>query len=317
MTADDGGEIAWGKRTVVNVAEVLSSDDDDNGWGRTVMEFIEHCRAKGFDMGEKTNWRSLGADTGKGPQGPPGVLERTASPTSLHKGQEWVLTAVKNPGRLSITYRVEARLMKEMAQDMSGSYRSVRHTSPSFPSFFLSLNEEVFLTGVDGAQFIKVTCRADSVLAVLDPFFMRCHFGSFTKGASTTPLRLPAPSRKIKAATLMVVFCRPVADLNRKLAELQPAPIRRSSNAGLPSPLAQRDQQTLQATPAPPTEQKIGTGGSRKESAATAAEADPTPEADVEVVPEVAAVSSEQQSAQEGGPGVPESPMPGSMDAQP
>ena len=103
MTADDGGEIAWGKRTVVNVAEVLSSDDDDNGWGRTVMEFIEHCRAKGFDMGEKTNWRSLGADTGKGPQGPPGVLERTASPTSLHKGQEWVLTAVKNPGRLSIT----------------------------------------------------------------------------------------------------------------------------------------------------------------------------------------------------------------------
>jgi len=115
----------------------------------------------------------------------------------------------------------------------------------------------------------------------------------------------------------MVVFCRPVADLNRKLAELQPAPIRRSSNAGLPSPLAQRDQQTLQATPAPPTEQKIGTGGSRKESAATAAEADPTPEADVEVVPEVAAVSSEQLSAQEGGPGVPESPMPGSMDAQP
>ena len=113
------------------------SDDDGNGWGRTVMEFIEHCRAKGFDMGEKTNWRSLGADTGKGPQGPPGVLERTASPTSLHKGQEWVLTAVKNPGRLSITYRVEARLMKEMAQDMSGSYRSVRHTSPSFPSFFL------------------------------------------------------------------------------------------------------------------------------------------------------------------------------------
>ena len=137
LTADDGGEIAWGKRTVVNVAEVLSSDDDGNGWGRTVMEFIEHCRAKGFDMGEKTNWRSLGADTGKGPQGPPGVLERTASPTSLHKGQEWVLTAVKNPGRLSITYRVEARLMKEMAQDMSGSYRSVRHTSPSFPSFFL------------------------------------------------------------------------------------------------------------------------------------------------------------------------------------
>ena len=138
LTADDGGEIAWGKRTVVNVAEVLSSDDDDNGWGRTVMEFIEHCRAKGFDMGEKTNWRSLGADTGKGPQGPPGVLERTASPTSLHKGQEWVLTAVKNPGRLSITYRVEARLMKEMAQDMSGSYRSVRHTSPSFP---LSLSQ--------------------------------------------------------------------------------------------------------------------------------------------------------------------------------
>jgi len=115
----------------------------------------------------------------------------------------------------------------------------------------------------------------------------------------------------------MVFFCWPVADLNRKLAELPPAPIRRSSNAGLPSPLAQRDQQTLQATPAPPTEQKIGTGGSRKESAATAAEADPTPEADVEVVPEVAAVSSEQLSAQEGGPGVPESPMPGSMDAQP
>ena len=147
LTADDGGEIAWGKRTVVNVAEVLSSDDDDNGWGRTVMEFIEHCRAKGFDMGEKTNWRSLGADTGKGPQGPPGVLERTASPTSLHKGQEWVLTAVKNPGRLSITYRVEARLMKEMAQDMSGSYRSVRHTSPYFP-LSLSISAQVFLTGV-------------------------------------------------------------------------------------------------------------------------------------------------------------------------
>ena len=157
------------------------------------------------------------------------------------------------------------------------------------------------------------------MLAVLDPFFMRCHFGSFTKGASTQTLSafyVPRV-RKDESTELMVFFCWPVADLNRKLAELPPAPIRRSSNAGLPSPLAQRDQQTLQATPAPPTEQKIGTGGSRKESAATAAEADPTPEADVEVVPEVAAVSSEQLSAQEGGPGVPESPMPGSMDAQP
>ena len=55
------------------------------------------------------------------------------------------------------------------------------------------------MTGVDGAQFIKVTCRADSVLAVLDPFFMRCHFGSFTMGASQ-PLRFMClVCEKIKA----------------------------------------------------------------------------------------------------------------------
>ena len=57
-----------------------------------------------------------------------------------------------------------------------------------------------------GAQFIKVTCRADSVLAVLDPFFMRCHFGSFTKGASHNPLRFMPRVRKDKGTELMVFF---------------------------------------------------------------------------------------------------------------
>ena len=169
LSAELGGNIEWHKRKVMNVSEVVNNNDDNNGWSLALMAFIEHCRAKGFEIDSAKPWRELGAEHSAGssknqaPDGGPlkGAGRTSPAAMSSNKGAppcelapcclldvarstwlqlrvteiatccfafaEWTIVAVKNPKVWQITYTVEARILMQRAQDLSGSYRSVSH----------------------------------------------------------------------------------------------------------------------------------------------------------------------------------------------
>jgi hypothetical protein len=151
LASETERDVEWHKQKVLNVSEVLNNDDDDNGWSHALMAFVEHCRAKGFELpgADERPWRELGvleatsrASSGASP--PPGGMGRT-SPALMAGNKEWVIQAVKNPKLCAFTYIVEARILMQRAQDLSGAYRSVRanaapppRSSQCVPLFYCS-----------------------------------------------------------------------------------------------------------------------------------------------------------------------------------
>ena len=123
--------VEWHKaKRVLNVGEVLHNDDDDNGWSYALMAFVEYCRENGFDLpaNDERPWRQLGIAEAKssirgGVSMPP---DGRSSPAMVADGKEWVIRAVKNPKLFSFTYIVEARILVQRAQGLTGAYRSVR-----------------------------------------------------------------------------------------------------------------------------------------------------------------------------------------------
>lgn len=128
-------DVDWHKQKVLNVSEVMSNDDDDNGWTHAITLFLQHCQQNGFDDFDIDRpWRELGSteQTTRGNSNvPPGGPGRTSPSMMAASNREWVIQAVKNPKLHQFTYRVEARIVMQRAQDLSGGYRSVRTASRS------------------------------------------------------------------------------------------------------------------------------------------------------------------------------------------
>ena len=135
---EPGRHIDWHKQKVLNVSEVLHNLDENNGWSHALMAFVEHCRANGFDLpaNNERPWRELGTQEANfGRESPVGSNPpdgRTSPAQMLVGNREWVIQAVKNPALCAFTYRVEARILMQRAQDLSGAYRSVRTLRQSY-----------------------------------------------------------------------------------------------------------------------------------------------------------------------------------------
>lgn len=175
-------DIDWHNKKVLNVSEVLHNKDENNGWSHALMAFVEHCRENGFAVpaNNERPWRELGAgevSSGrKSPGGSAAPPDGRTSPSMMVGNREWVIQAVKNPKLCAFTFRVEARILMQRAQDLSGAYRSVRTpASPISPGRFHS-------DGWLREQFLKITTKADTPLCLIDPVLRKLYFGSFTSG---------------------------------------------------------------------------------------------------------------------------------------
>lgn len=260
------------------MGEVLHNDDDDNGWSYALMAFVEYCRENGFDLpaNDERPWRQLGIAeaTSRGSSIRGGVSmppSGRSSPAMVADGKEWVIRAVKNPKLFAFTYIVEARILVQRAQGLSGAYRSVR--TPAVVPEPRPTSSYLHSYGWLCAQILKVTTKADSPLCLIDPLLRKLHFGSF---ASSKWPSLCCTRRWPRRSEAYLVDCAlpTFADLREKVKSS--ASLRRSStvakSSGGVTPVVRPESSRLDA----------------------GAETDQPSEA------ESTALSSEQRSAQEG-----------------